>query len=429
MLLDTIFALASAPGKAGISVIRISGSAAIKVVEQITQSQLNGPTPKLRVIYGVDGSFIDEALILTFQAPNSFTGENVSELHLHGSSAVVSAVIDLLNNINGLRMAEAGEFTRRSLNNGKIDLAQVEGLADLIDAETNAQHKQAARVFTGALGKKIKEWRHVLLKAAALLVATIDFSDEEVPEEVTSDVEALLNKLLIELDKEIVGAQTAERIRAGFEVAIVGAPNLGKSTLLNFLVGRDAAITSNISGTTRDIIEVKLDLRGLPVTILDTAGIRESVDAIEEIGVSRALKRSSLCDLRIVLSEDGNYPPGLMQRETDIVCYAKDDDGKRGGVSGKTGAGIDDLKHNIWTYFKYQTQDVGIATRERHRVCMVDAKHFLNNAIVLLKDGPEYYDVTAEEIRAATHALDSLIGRIGIENILDEVFSSFCLGK
>ena len=427
--MDTIFALASAPGKAGIAIIRISGSAAISVVETITQSELNGPTPKLRVIYDVDGNFIDQALILTFQAPNSFTGENVAELHLHGSSAVVSSIIDLLNNIKGLRLAEAGEFTRRSLDNGKIDLAQVEGLADLIDAETSAQHKQAAKVFTGALGTKTKEWRQTLIKAAALLVATIDFSDEEVPEEVTLEVEILINKVLTELDKEIVGVQTAERIRAGFEVAIVGAPNLGKSTLLNFLVGREAAITSNISGTTRDIIEVKLDLRGLPVTILDTAGIRETVDEIEEVGISRALERSSLCDLRIVLSEDGKHPPGLVQRETDIVYIAKDDDGKRGGVSGKTGAGVDDLKHNIWTYFINQTQDVGVATRERHRVSMVDAKHFLKNAVVLLKDGPEYYDVTAEEIRAATHALDSLIGRIGIENVLDEVFSSFCLGK
>ena len=427
--MDTIFALASAPGKAGIAIIRISGSAAIRVVEKITQSELNGPIPKLRVIYDVDGNFIDQALILTFQAPNSFTGENVAELHLHGSSAVVSSIIDLLNNIKGLRLAEAGEFTRRSLDNGKIDLAQVEGLADLIDAETSAQHKQAAKVFSGALGTKTKEWRQTLIKAAALLVATIDFSDEEVPEEVTSEVETLINKVLTELDKEIVGVQTAERIRAGFEVAIVGAPNLGKSTLLNFLVGREAAITSNISGTTRDIIEVKLDLRGLPVTILDTAGIRETVDEIEEVGISRALERSSLCDLRIVLSEDGKHPPGLVQRETDIVCIAKDDDGKRGGVSGKTGAGVDDLKHNIWTYFINQTQDVGVATRERHRVSMVDAKHFLKNAVVLLKDGPEYYDVTAEEIRAATHALDSLIGRIGIENVLDEVFSSFCLGK
>ena len=427
--MDTIFALASAPGKAGIAIIRISGSAAIRVVETITQSELNGPIPKLRVIYDVDGNFIDQALILTFQAPNSFTGENVAELHLHGSSAVVSSIIDLLSNIVGLRLAEAGEFTRRSLDNGKIDLAQVEGLADLIDAETSAQHKQAAKVFTGALGTKTKEWRQTLIKAAALLVATIDFSDEEVPEEVTLEVEILINKVLTELDKEIVGVQTAERIRAGFEVAIVGAPNLGKSTLLNFLVGREAAITSNISGTTRDIIEVKLDLRGLPVTILDTAGIRETVDEIEEVGISRALERSSLCDLRIVLSEDGKHPPGLVQRETDIVCIAKDDDGKRGGVSGKTGAGVDDLKHNIWTYFINQTQDVGVATRERHRVSMVDAKHFLKNAVVLLKDGPEYYDVTAEEIRAATHALDSLIGRIGIENVLDEVFSSFCLGK
>ena len=235
--------------------------------------------------------------------------------------------------------------------------------------------------------------------------------------------------VLSDLDKEIIGVQTAERIRSGFEVAIVGAPNLGKSTLLNYLVGRDAAITSNVSGTTRDVIEVKLDLHGLPVTILDTAGIRKSDDKVEEIGISRALERSSLSDLRIVLTEDGEYPVGLKKRDTDIICIAKDDQGNRGGVSGKTGAGIDRLKNNIWDILNDKAQYVGIATRERHKSSMVNAKKFLGNAVVSLRDGPEYYDITAEEIRAATSALDSLIGRIGVEDVLDEVFSSFCLGK
>ena len=302
-------------------------------------------------------------------------------------------------------------------------------MADLRDAETDAQHKQAARIFNGALGEKTKEWRAKLVKAGALLVATLDFADEEVPEEVTPEVEKLINMVLSDLDKQIIGVQTAERIRSGFEVAIVGAPNLGKSTLLNYLVGRDAAITSNVSGTTRDVIEVKLDLRGLPVTILDTAGIRKSDDKVEEIGISRALERSSLSDLRIVLTEDGEYPSGLKKRDTDIICIAKDDQGNRGGVSGKTGAGIDRLKNNIWDILNDKAQYVGIATRERHKSSMVNAKKFLVNAIVSLRDGPEYYDITAEEIRAATSALDSLIGRIGVEDVLDEVFSSFCLGK
>ena len=427
--MDTIFALASAPGKAGISIVRLSGPLAINVAEKLTKSKLKEKQPNLRVIYDSDNHFIDQALILIFSKPYSFTGENVVEFHLHGSSAVVSSVIKLLGNFKGLRSAEAGEFTRCALENGKIDLAQVEGLADLIDAETDAQHKQAARIFNGALGEKTKEWRAKLVKAGALLVATLDFADEEVPEEVTQEVEKLINMVLSDLDKEIIGVQTAERIRSGFEVAIVGAPNLGKSTLLNYLVGRDAAITSNVSGTTRDVIEVKLDLRGLPVTILDTAGIRKSDDKVEEIGISRALERSSLSDLRIVLTEDGEYPVGLKKRDTDIICIAKDDQGNRGGVSGKTGAGIDRLKNNIWDILNNEAQYVGIATRERHKSSMVNAKKFLVNAIVSLRDGPEYYDITAEEIRAATSALDSLIGRIGVEDVLDEVFSSFCLGK
>ena len=427
--MDTIFALASAPGKAGISIVRLSGPLAIIVAEKLTKSKLKEKQPNLRVIYDSDNHFIDQALILIFSKPYSFTGENVVEFHLHGSSAVVSSVIKLLGNFKGLRSAEAGEFTRCALENGKIDLAQVEGLADLIDAETDAQHKQAARIFNGALGEKTKEWRSKLVKAGALLVATLDFADEEVPEEVTPEVEKLINMVLSDLDKEIIGVHTAERIRSGFEVAIVGAPNLGKSTLLNYLVGRDAAITSNVSGTTRDVIEVKLDLRGLPVTILDTAGIRKSDDKVEEIGISRALERSSLSDLRIVLTEDGEYPVGLKKRDTDIICIAKDDQGNRGGVSGKTGAGIDGLKNNIWDILNNKAQYVGIATRERHKSSMVNAKKFLGNAVVSLRDGPEYYDITAEEIRAATSALDSLIGRIGVEDVLDEVFSSFCLGK
>ena len=427
--MDTIFALASAPGKAGISIVRLSGPLAINVAEKLTKSKLKEKQPNLRVIYDSDNHFIDQALILIFRKPYSFTGENVVEFHLHGSSAVVSSVIKLLGNFKGLRSAEAGEFTRCALENGKIDLAQVEGLADLIDAETDAQHKQAARIFNGALGEKTKEWRAKLVKAGALLVATLDFADEEVPEEVTPEVEKLINMVLSDLDKEIIGVHTAERIRSGFEVAIVGAPNLGKSTLLNYLVGRDAAITSNVSGTTRDVIEVKLDLRGLPVTILDTAGIRKSDDKVEEIGISRALERSSLSDLRIVLTEDGEYPLGLKKKDTDIICIAKDDQGNRGGVSGKTGAGIDRLKNNIWDILNNKAQYVGIATRERHKSSMVNAKKFLGNAVVSLRDGPEYYDITAEEIRAATSALDSLIGRIGVEDVLDEVFSSFCLGK
>ena len=427
-VLDTIFALATAPGKAGVAVVRVSGSK----VNQVA-SVLFGDLPKprfaaLRNLHHPDGTHLDQALVLYFPEKASFTGEPVLELHLHGSVAVVDQIVKVLSDIDGLRLADPGEFTRRALENGCMDLAQVEGLADLIEAETEAQHRQALRVLSGDLGKIAEAWRRDLIRAASLIEATIDFVDEDVPVDVTPEVFGLLDKTVTSLKKEIAGVAVSERIRSGFEVAILGAPNVGKSTLLNALAGRDAAITSDIAGTTRDVIEVRMDLNGLPVTILDTAGLRETEDVVEGIGIERALERAKQADLRVVLTEDGTRPD-LDLAEDDIVVASKSDLNGGQGVSGLTGAGVSELVHNISRILKERSAGSGVASRERHRVAMSKAAASIADAKALISAGESHYDVGAAELMTAIRSLDSLVGRVDVENLLDEIFSSFCIGK
>ncbi|GAA6209711.1 tRNA uridine-5-carboxymethylaminomethyl(34) synthesis GTPase MnmE [Cognatishimia sp. WU-CL00825] len=430
MVQDTIFALATAPGKAGVAVVRVSGVAVSDVA-----AALFGDLPKprfaaLRVLKDGQGLRLDQALVLYFPKKNSFTGEQVLELHLHGSVAVVNSVLRALGDMPALRLAEAGEFTRRALENGCLDLAQVEGLADLIDAETEAQRRQALRVLSGDLGKIADQWRKDLIRAAALIEATIDFADEEVPVDVTPEVTALLSDVTAKLKQEITGVEAAERIRAGFEVAIIGAPNVGKSTLLNALAGRDAAITSEYAGTTRDVIEVRMDLAGLPVTLLDTAGLRETEDHVEGIGIKRAIERAQQADLRVFLVEQGEEPELEVQAQ-DIVVTAKADtlQDKAGAVSGKTGLGLSGLIEQVTERLAMMAGRSGIATRERHRLAMLRADESLKSAKSVLQLGSDHYDIAAEELRTAIRALDSIVGRIDVENLLDEIFSSFCIGK
>ena len=428
--MDTIFALATAQGKAGVSIIRISGPNAENAVNVISNKAVTIGRPCIRRLISKSGVHIDEAMVLRFAAPNSFTGEDIVELHVHGSIAVVQAMLRELSSIPNLRLAEAGEFTRRALDNNRLDISKVEGLADLIDSETEAQRMQALRVLSGELGNLTNYWRDKLVRAASLIEATIDFADEEVPVDVTGEVIDIINKIRSSIKKEVEGSIIAERVRNGFEVAIVGAPNLGKSTLLNALAGREAAITSEIAGTTRDVIEVRMDLGGVPVTLLDTAGIRETNDVVEEIGVSRALDRAATADLVVYLYDDTSHLTAFEQDVNVIKLRAKDDKGiYADGVSGRTGSGIETLVKELTQRFGEMSKDVGIATHERHRIAMQNALLHLSNAELFVQKGPEMYDVGAEELRMSCRVLDTLIGRVDVESLLDEIFSSFCIGK
>ena len=428
--MDTIFAQATAQGRAGVSVVRISGPKAHEVA-----CKVSGPLPAhratgLRDVCDLTGSMLDQALVLRFDAPHSFTGEDVVELHLHGSIAVLGAVLNLLGQFPDTRLAEPGEFTRRALENDRLDLAQVEGLADLIESETEAQRKQALNVLSGRFGERVEGWRSQLIRAAALLEATIDFADEDVPVDVSPEVEALLAAVVGDLKSEIAGTFVAERIRVGFEVAIVGPPNAGKSTLLNALAGREAAITSEIAGTTRDVIEVRMDLGGIPVTLLDTAGLRETDDAIEGQGVARAINRAAESDLRVFLKDESE---GLLMSPgpDDIVRRPKADllADSKGAISGKSGVGIDALISEIQSVLLGRSASVGLATHARHRVAMERASENLCRVSEVLAFGPDQYDIAAAELRFAIRALEVLVGRIDVESLLDEIFSSFCLGK
>ncbi|PRY75737.1 tRNA modification GTPase [Yoonia maritima] len=426
--MDTIFALATAKGRAGVAVVRLSGSDAVRSAERLMG---NVPVSRgVRVLSDPDGQLLDEALVLKFAEGKSFTGEEVVEFHLHGSPAVVSAVLTVLGNDPQLRQAEPGEFTRRALDNGRLDLAQVEGLADLIDAETESQRKQAVRVFSGALGDLAEGWRIKLIRATALLEATIDFADEEVPVDVAPEVLELIGEVKAQMRREAEGVRIAERLRDGFEVAIIGAPNVGKSTLLNRLAGREVAITSEIAGTTRDVIEVRLDLDGLAVTMLDTAGLRDTDDVVEGIGVQRAKERAAQADIRVHMLLPDDIGP-LNVGDSDILVRAKSDldCGEGLAISGKTGDGVDALVEKISDILKERVGSVGIAMRERHRIAMVNAIRFLDAAEADLDVQHGMTDLTAEELRSAIRAVDSLVGRVDVEQVLDEIFSSFCIGK
>ncbi len=428
--MDTIYATATARGRAGLAVVRISGPAAFAAGQALCGTL---PAPRVaglrRLVW--DGELLDEALVLGFPGGSSFTGEAVVELHTHGGPAVLSAVLRALAEQPGLRLAEAGEFTRRALENGVLDLAQVEGLADLLDAETEAQRRQAVRVLSGSVGKKVEGWRRDLIRAGALLEATIDFADEDVPVDVSTEVLTLIDGLMSDLGREAAGVKAAERIRDGFEVAIVGPPNAGKSTLLNQLAGREAAITSEIAGTTRDVIEVRMDIAGLAVTFLDTAGLRDTEDRLERAGIDRALSRAQTADLRLFLT-DGSEMPGLTPTGDDLVVRGKADTISVGdglAVSGLTGAGVPELVARIGDILQSRVGSAGALVRERHRVAVTTAIAALAEARAEVVRDDSRVELAAEHLRVAVRALDALIGRVDVDDLLGEIFASFCIGK
>jgi tRNA modification GTPase len=449
---DTIFALSSGRPPAAIAVVRISGQRARAALEQLIGRV---PQPRraslARVRDPETGAIIDEGLALWFPAPNSETGEDMAELQVHGGRAVIAAVLAALAKLAGLRHAEAGEFTRRAFENGRMDLTAVEGLADLVAAETEAQRRQAYQHLKGLLGDRAETWRQRLIEALALVEAGIDFSDEEdVPKDMMARSLELIGPLAEEISK--AGAGQGERLREGLRVAIAGPPNAGKSTLFNRLARREAAIVSPFPGTTRDVLELHLDLGGYPVTVLDTAGIRETNDPVEREGVRRASEQAAGADLVLwvvdasasewqtlqlpaikVASESITW---LVVNKIDLVAGEEQRriesrfDRKEivNFVSSKTGAGLDELVNAIARHADgFFTPEPALVTRERQRAHLIETVLALQGAQRAAQDGRE--EIMAEQLRLATRALGKLLGRVDVEDVLDVIFRDFCIGK
>ena len=436
---DTICALASGPPPAAIAIIRISGSKVRAIGEQILENGLPEPRmARLRLVKDLTGDQIDEGLALYMPGRDTYTGEESLELYLHGGQAVIEHTLTTLTAIDGVRLAEPGEFTRRAFENGKLDLTQAEGVADLIEAETAAQKSQALRQLGGALSATYSDWQKQLTDILALLEVSIDFPDEgDAPQ--TVDAPAL--KKLVTLRTQMIDALgdggIGERIREGFRIAIIGPPNAGKSTLLNRLAKRDAAIVTDIPGTTRDVIEVRTVMAGVVVWFIDTAGIRETDDVVEAEGVRRAEAAAEAADLRIFLV-DGSDVIAMPERfdPHDLVIVNKADVASVSHetadleISALTGEGVETLESRIseWLSLAVKKAESPVITRARHRAGLTAGAVHLDSAEALIQSG-EGAELAAEEVRLAARALSSLIGEVGVEDVLGSVFSSFCIGK
>lgn len=439
---DTIFALSSAPGRAGVAVIRISGPLALKSAKSLTNIDENNhlSARTLRKIYYPQcGKLLDEALILTFEAPNSFTGEHVVELHCHGSPAVIDGVLKALGSFDNHRLAQPGEFTRRAFENGRLDLTAAEAVADLIDAETEAQRQQALDQMGGSLAKLYDGWREELIRALAYVEAIIDFPDEEIPDGETAKAKPAIEKLLREIRAHLNDNRRGERLRDGIQVAVIGAPNAGKSSLVNALAKRDVAIVSPTAGTTRDVIEVHLNLGGYPVILADTAGLRpdqisnDPHGAIESEGMKRALQRAENADIRLLVFDGTNqvidkYTAALVN-DSSVTVYNKADLKTHDGlnISTATGQGMDALlaalTQKIESLMRVSRETPSL-TRARHRDALEDCAGHLQSA--LNASQPE---LMAEDLRIAARALGRLTGRVDVEDLLDVIFRDFCIGK
>jgi tRNA modification GTPase len=383
----------------------------------------------LRNLRDAKQAILDQALVLRFDAPHSFTGEDAIELQIHGSLAVIRAVEQAISETGLAQMAEPGDFTRRALLNGKLDLAQVEGLSDLIAAETEAQRKQAQTLFLGGLRVFSEQCRRDLIRATALIEATIDFADEDVPVDVSPEVGALIESVMKRITQELAGFAVAERLRHGFEVAVIGPPNAGKSTFINKIAKREIAITSNIPGTTRDILEARIDLHGIPVTFLDTAGLRDATDVIERIGVERSKARAIQADVRILLT-DGTEELVEIDPSLNVdFQYATKADVTGSGISALTGEGIDGVLADIGRLLADRVSQGSIASHDRHRQKLEQALVRLGLAHQLFQTQRDDAEILALYLRDAVTALDSLIGRVDVEAVLGEIFSQFCIGK
>jgi tRNA modification GTPase len=444
---ETIFAFASGTSRAAITVLRLSGPRVRAVVSALAGTVPAPRSAKLQTFVNpVSGEKIDRGLLFFFPGPRSFTGEDYAELHLHGSRAVAAAMIEALSRCEGTRPAEPGEFTRRAFLEGKLDLAQVEGLADLIEAETATQRRQALRQMDGALGRAAGLWRGALIEASALVEAEIDFADEaDVPSGVGHDIVGIVAPVARALESELAAAGAGELVREGATIVIAGPPNAGKSTLLNSLARRDIAIVSAVPGTTRDALEVTLDLDGFRITLIDTAGIRSTTDAVEQIGVARAVARAKTADLVLWLGEIGtpidtpsdfcdlplwrvvtkiDLDPGQAARTREPGPEVAD----RIRISAATGENLDRLLAELSCFVAGRTFDGygGLVTRERHRAAFTAAGEALQR-ILDRPDAP--LELIAEDLRAARSALERLTGHVDVEDILEDIFARFCIGK
>lgn len=426
---DTIFAPATVLGKSAVAIIRLSGPQAFDVAERLVTDL---PPPRQAALRWLrdpeSGERLDQALVLTFPRPGSFTGEDCVELQTHGSAAVLTGVLDALGRAGGARLAEPGEFTRRALMNDRLDLAQVEGLGDLIAAETAAQRRQAIELMDGGLSSLVSGWRSALTEVLALVEASIDFSDEELPRDLLERAATGLRETEGEMRRELRGAGIGERLRDGFEVALVGLPNVGKSTLVNRLAGRELALVSDEAGTTRDVLEARLELAGLPVTVLDMAGLRPA-QGVEAAGVARARARAAAADLRVFLVED-ERDVGRLEvavAADDLVVRAKADCTRDAGVSGLTGNGVERLLSDIAGVLSRRIGRSGAISHARQRQATERAAEAVARAGRLLEGAA--VELAAEELRLALRSLDFLVGRVDVEAVLDVIFASFCLGK
>lgn len=444
----TIFALASGAGRAGVAVLRLSGPVSADVCQKLT-GRSPPPARKARLAALKDpenGEPIDRGLVLWFPGPSSFTGEDVLELHVHGGPAVLSALFEAFRQIKNVRPAEPGEFSRRAFMNGKMDLTAAEGLADLVAAETRQQARQAKRQMEGLLGRLYGDWHKRCLQTLALLEAEIDFApEEEVPDGLLSEVLPELRALQTEISTHLADGQRGERLRSGLRIALIGPPNAGKSSILNRLAARDVAIVTDIPGTTRDVLEVPLDLGGYPVTLVDMAGIRRSDDVVEQIGIERALAEAGDADIRLTLFDGERWPDvdpktEALIDENALVVLNKSDlldpssdhriaDCAAFLISCRTGEGIDRLISKL-TELAAKTMapgDAPMLTRARHRHALVEVVEALTR--IDQASNPPELALIAEDLRIAMRAMGRITGRVGIEDVLDQIFSTFCIGK